>query len=456
MSRGFYEPRATTTNFYVNVDNDSGTENGLSHATGYKDLQTGLDGATYGQILWVHQGATFAGTDIAAYTAGPGSNTRLDNSNLDHDSPGVFAGVTQGFAMIGYANGTTLETCYGKDRPLFRADNGNGGSCTLPSASYCMNMRFTGKRYGANNNTSPVLQVESGYIENVEVFADDDFRGTTGSYDRGVVVSMTNKAVAKNCEFIDNLSQSNFSSFTRDAGYEGPFNFNEATLENCVIRIKGDAQWAAFNRTRVAHGDAVIYTNCVFIGNGNQVGVNGLAGQDGGQSFTTNSMPMGHQHMLDRCVLYNMNTGYRFYAPSTCGNRDTEGEWTDFNGRGYLLRNCIIHTCQTGVLQSSYSDPGSWSSGTFSMKSVNVVDSCAFFNITSDQTSGDMCLMNPITLSEDPFVDAANGDFRLNNKAGGGALLKDRNHPAKESFDASKVRPFTQYQESPSETTRSF
>ena len=37
MTRGFYEPAADTTNFYVNVDNDSGSEDGLSHATGFKD-----------------------------------------------------------------------------------------------------------------------------------------------------------------------------------------------------------------------------------------------------------------------------------------------------------------------------------------------------------------------------------------------------------------------------------
>lgn len=34
--------------------------------------------------------------------------------------------------------------------------------------------------------------------------------------------------------------------------------------------------------------------------------------------------------------------------------------------------------------------------------------------------------MTPIALTADPFKDAANGDYRLNNVAGGGAVLKDQ------------------------------
>jgi len=36
----------------------------------------------------------------------------------------------------------------------------------------------------------------------------------------------------------------------------------------------------------------------------------------------------------------------------------------------------------------------------------------------------DVPIIDPIYLTEDPFIDAANGNFRRNNKAGGGLLLK--------------------------------
>ena len=72
------------------------------------------------------------------------------------------------------------------------------------------------------------------------------------------------------------------------------------------------------------------------------------------------------------------------------------------------------------------------------MTGHNIVDSPAFYNMTSAQTSGDMTVLNPTTCTEDPFVDAANGDFRLNNKAGGGALLKQRDFPANGFSSVSK------------------
>ncbi len=429
MTRGFYEPAADTTNFYVNVDNDSGSEDGLSHATGFKDIQDGLDGATVGQVLWVHQGATFQGTTEAAYSVVGGNKTFTRNA-LRHDETGTYAGQTYGFHIIGYANGNTLETVHGNDRPKLLGRVTNGGQMTVPSGAMLSNFVVEGWKYGASNNTSSSLSIESGILTNCHVISTDDFTGTTANHDRGQVTNITSKTQCYDCEFEDRLSQTNFSAFTRDAGYEGPFGTNECTFHNCIFRFAGDAAWGAFIRARVAHGDGATFFDCIFIGNGNQVGVHSLAGQDGGQSFTTNSMPGQYQHFFERCIFYNMNTGFRFYAPSSAGNVDTESEWTSHKGRKYCVKDCIFHTCQTGILQSSYSDPSSWASGTFHMGGHNIVDSPVFYNMTSAQTSGDMTVLNPTTCTEDPFVDAANGDFRLNNKAGGGALLKNRDFPA--------------------------
>lgn len=56
---------------------------------------------------------------------------------------------------------------------------------------------------------------------------------------------------------------------------------------------------------------------------------------------------------------------------------------------------------------------------------ISVINN-GFYSITSGHTNGlgDTPVKNSISLSADPFVDAANGDFNLNDTAGGGALLR--------------------------------
>jgi hypothetical protein len=54
-----------------------------------------------------------------------------------------------------------------------------------------------------------------------------------------------------------------------------------------------------------------------------------------------------------------------------------------------------------------------------------ILDWNAFYINTSDEVNGITNGDNDITLSADPFVDSANGDFNINNTAGGGADLRD-------------------------------
>ena len=68
---------------------------------------------------------------------------------------------------------------------------------------------------------------------------------------------------------------------------------------------------------------------------------------------------------------------------------------------------------------------GSGAYGSESTIPLSVVSNFA----TKDNTSGRitpaaLLEINPIILTADPFIDAANDDFRLNNTAGGGALLR--------------------------------
>ena len=71
-----------------------------------------------------------------------------------------------------------------------------------------------------------------------------------------------------------------------------------------------------------------------------------------------------------------------------------------------------------------------------------LADRNAFYNNTSGNRSNVAAGTNDITLTADPFVDAANGDFNLNANAGGGATLRANNYAL--NTDTS-VYPFRQY-----------
>lgn len=100
------------------------------------------------------------------------------------------------------------------------------------------------------------------------------------------------------------------------------------------------------------------------------------------------------------CVAYN-NTG--------------AGILNSYGAAGSMyFENCILHNNSTYGVNLS----GSTRQGCM----VN----CAFYNNTSGPTNALSHVeeVGSITLSASPFVDAANGDFRLNNTANAGALLR--------------------------------
>lgn len=78
--------------------------------------------------------------------------------------------------------------------------------------------------------------------------------------------------------------------------------------------------------------------------------------------------------------------------------------------------NNIIYTCSGYGIENT--------AGTDNARTL--IKSNAIGNCTSGNYSGfgDVPILDHITLTADPFVDAANGDFRLNDAAGGGRLCK--------------------------------
>ena len=58
----------------------------------------------------------------------------------------------------------------------------------------------------------------------------------------------------------------------------------------------------------------------------------------------------------------------------------------------------------------------------------NLVIECVDYNNTSGRITGNYIDIDGITLTADPFVDAANGDFNLNATNGGGGTLRSTNY----------------------------
>jgi hypothetical protein len=109
------------------------------------------------------------------------------------------------------------------------------------------------------------------------------------------------------------------------------------------------------------------------------------------------------------------------------------GDCIDFdfgNFAGYVSYN--VFASNAGYAINSTVDPSS----------SPAIHSNAYYNNTAGNTSTGSVESSAITLTADPFVDSAGGDFNLNADAGGGADLRSNNFAI--NTDTS-VYPFRQY-----------
>lgn len=115
--------------------------------------------------------------------------------------------------------------------------------------------------------------------------------------------------------------------------------------------------------------------------------------------------------------------GYWFFKNNTIA---------DCSGDGIVINGTAVATTQPKhgfyIVNNIFSGNGGWGmdlSNTSIERRGNDVDWNAFYNNTSGTITGKDAGANDITLTADPFTDAANDDYSLNNTAGGGALLRD-------------------------------
>lgn len=195
-----------------------------------------------------------------------------------------------------------------------------------------------------------------------------------------------------------------------------------------------------------------VFENLILDGN-NKAGISGING-DQWQCVTMRNL------LVQNCPGNGVFNGVAFSTKavncgvgfSGAGSARCEGCWADqcttgFGGGYFGMRACLATNCTTGFSYYNLNSSGcvayACGTGFYSLRggafldclAVNstgygfrsdayaTVAGCYGYNNTSGNQTG--TFWGSIkALSGDPFVDAANGDFRLNDTAGAGAVLR--------------------------------
>lgn len=193
----------------------------------------------------------------------------------------------------------------------------------------------------------------------------------------GISGTNANWEFAINCEAVDCTTRcfSTISCFGCKSSYDGTktgVGFNLCFMSEC---------WADNHATGVESA-GTIFSNCI------------ISNCTNGVSATN-----GYRNRFYNCVSYgNTNSGFETRnAPTLSGS---------------VFVNCIAYG------NGAYG----WD---FNVVTGSGLINCASGNNTSGRTDGNETFdLGVITLTADPFTNAAGGDFSLNNTVGGGALLR--------------------------------
>lgn len=138
--------------------------------------------------------------------------------------------------------------------------------------------------------------------------------------------------------------------------------------------------------------EAQSVTDCVLVGNGSSVGIK-----------VSNSDPRGVP-LIGGNIIYNCTNGIELTDPINIGADGT-----------LLIDRNIIANCTNGINNTNVTGYAAASLTNNAMYGISGSRTVGFANVPE---------VNPIALSADPFVDAANGNFAINKVAGGGAVLR--------------------------------
>jgi hypothetical protein len=336
-------------------------------------------------------GGKRAGSDLstdAIFTEAPdGSTIEIEYTGTDYVNS---AAITP--SLGSFTNPVTIKGT-GSQSPRIVSPATSRVHCVyLNAGSYIWeNLQFI-----CNYQSGSPLSVFQVYQTNYIRFENCSFRSEQSSSGSGLftdLLNATHVGIFNNCLFDgNNLSQ---NGFLRNGGTSA---YPAQTLINCTFKdINGTAVY--LDETR-----GTTIRNCI------------VRDCNDGVDFKATSY---WQQSVSSCVFYNLSgSGIKF-------NRSDNVVCSNFT-------NNIFHS----ITGNAFSAAADYSSN----QGMSVIENNAFYSITGSNYSNLNSGTNDITLTADPFVDAANGDFNINSN--GGATLRANNYAI--NTDTS-VYPFRQY-----------
>ena len=261
----------------------------------------------------------------------------------------------------------------------------------------------------------------------------------------------------ENLQFIQNKQNGGgiscfniFANVTRNRFYKCTFRSEQAQLGGSLF---ADGR----NTTHIG-----IFDRCVF--DGNNLATSGFYRTGGTSAYAAQilinctfkdisgtAIFLGDTRttLVKNCIIHDCSEGVGFQADSFYMQNVNDCIFYNLSGNGITLNNSQNVLCSnfTGnifhsITGNAFGAAADYSSG----QEMSVIENNAFYNIAGSNYSNLTAGANDITLTADPFVDAANGDFNVNADAGGGDTLRANNYAL--NTDTS-VYPFRQYVSDP-------
>jgi hypothetical protein len=190
--------------------------------------------------------------------------------------------------------------------------------------------------------------------------------------------SSSHNSIAANCEFVGKSGSLSNAAIRQYYvyGWYGTWNIIDCKFSNFIDAFNGE------------EGMGISVRNCVFTDCQN--GMNHKSTTDRGGNSVTG------------CVFHNLS-----------------GDAVKYDGGHAVKASSVSNTIFSNIGGNAISASSAWGQADSAHFNRN-----AFYNITGSNYSNLTAGANDITLTADPFVSAANGNFNLNDFPGGGNLLR--------------------------------
>jgi len=359
------------------------------------------------------------------------------------------------FSIIATVDSSTQVTC---DDVFANTESGRTWAIGGKRATLAASQRI----YDDGSSSSDahgdwIVELEDGYTEtlsssiNLRVSATSSegfiFRGADGASNKPVLTfSNSGDAISVYAQdtTIKNIELKNSATTTSAVIGIRLQNYSAGTK---IIDVKIDDPVNNFYHAMYANG-SVSGFSCDRCSIGNTANVGCYPRVVTGLSFSINrcsvfncgSDGISHRNSpsfsVTNCVIFG-NAGYGINVVN--GQARIANNVIHNNSNGIELSNTLSPSRVVDNLITSCGTAISVNSGT--VNGFHLIDGNAFYNNTTNVANYNR-VTNSITLTADPFVDAAAGDFNLNADAGGGALLRANNYAL--NTDTS-IYPFRQY-----------